>query len=420
MEASAARPWRGAIVSSDARKPRVAVVSPFLDKSHGTERTVIEWITRLTSEFELHIYSQHVEDVDLSNIKWHRIPNLRGPHLFNYLWWFAANHLWRTWHRRSRGLHYDVVFTPGVNCFDADVISVHIVFGEFLRRVRSQLQFSSNPVLFWPRLLHRRLYYRLIVFLERHLYSDPKTPLVVYARKTIGDLERLYRRRESCLLVYLGLDHAIYNPGRRAELRQTSRTTLRIPEARLQLLMVGNDWHKKGIRVLLESLLLMQYNPVDLMLVGGEDPAPFRAMVAKKRLEGRIRFLPPRRDIEFYYAAADIYVGPSLEDTFALPPQEAMACGIPVIVSRENGACEIITHGVDGFVLDDPTDADSLASMISKLHGDPELRARIGENAAQTARQFTWEQNAREIGGLFRQIIRRKSRADQQTLAQES
>lgn len=45
-------------------KPRVAVVSPFLDKGHGTERIVLEWISRLVEDFEIHVYSQRVKDVD--------------------------------------------------------------------------------------------------------------------------------------------------------------------------------------------------------------------------------------------------------------------------------------------------------------------------------------------------------------------
>ncbi|MGH9563335.1 MAG: glycosyltransferase family 4 protein, partial [Terracidiphilus sp.] len=365
-------------MNSVGHKPHIAVVSPFLDMGHGTERIVIEWISRLCSDFDFHVYSQDVHHLDLSKITWHRIPKLRGPHLFNYLWWFAANHLWRAWHHRVRGLAYDVVFTPGVNCFDADVISVHIVFGEFARRVRSQLEFSRNPVWFWPRLLHRRLYYRLIGFLERRAYTSPDTTLVVIAKKTLADLDRHYHRRDSCVLVYLGLDHATYNPSRRASLRAVSRATLNLPEARLQLLMIGNDWHKKGIRVLLETLSLLADLPIDLMIVGRDKVAPFRAMVAEKNLSERVRFLPPRTDVEFYYAAADVYVGPSLEDTFALPPVEAMACGIPAIVSRENGAYEIIADGVDGLVLQDPTDAASLASMVRTLYNDRVLRDRIG------------------------------------------
>ena len=76
-------------------RPRIAVVSPFIDKRHGTERRVAECVQRLAGEYEIHVYSNRVEDVDLDKITWHRIPALPGPHLFGYLWWFLANHLWR-------------------------------------------------------------------------------------------------------------------------------------------------------------------------------------------------------------------------------------------------------------------------------------------------------------------------------------
>jgi len=56
----------GVAVTNRPQKPRVAVISPFLDKRHGTERRVVEWISRLTDNFEIHVYSQHVEDLDLS------------------------------------------------------------------------------------------------------------------------------------------------------------------------------------------------------------------------------------------------------------------------------------------------------------------------------------------------------------------
>ena len=407
-------------MSAPTHKPRVAVVSPFLDKSHGTERIAIEWITRLSAEFEFHIYSQQVEDLDLSTVVWHRIPKLRGPHLFNYLWWFIASRLWRTWDGRARGINFDVIFSPGVNCLDADVISVHIVFGEFFRRVRSELRFRGNPPRFWPRLLHRWLYYRLIIFLESRVYADSDNVLILIAKKTAADLDRLYHRRDGLVILYLGFDHATYHPARRAALREASRTTLAIPDGRFQLLMVGNDWHKKGVRVLLESLSLLRDLPIDLMLVGSEDPAPFRAMAAAKGLSDRVQFLPPRKDVEFYYAAADVYVGPSLEDTFALPPVEAMSCGMSVIVSRENGAYEIMTDGTDGLILDDPTDAATLASMIRKLYDDRDLRERIGAKAVETAQQFSWEQNARDLAAIFEEIIRRKSGLQAQTLTQES
>ena len=402
------------------QKPRLAIVSPFLDKGYGTERIIIAWIAQLVDKFEIHVYSQEVKDVDLATVTWHRIPKLPGPHIFNYLWWFAANHLWRTWDLHVRGLKHDCVLSPGVNCLDADVVSVHIVFGEFLRRVQQELKLSRNPIRFWPRLVHRRLYYRLIIFLERRVYRNPDTVLILIAQKTAADLARLYDRRDHCVVMYLGLDHHSYNSARRESLRGGARTQIGLADDRFALLMVGNDWHKKGISVLFEALNRLRELPVDLLIVGRENPQPFRAMAAEQGLESRVHFLSPRNDVEFYYAAADAYAGPSLEDTFALPPVEAMACGLPTIVSSENGASEIMTNDVDGMILRDPRDAAGLADMVRRLYEDGPFRTSLGKKAAETARQFTWESNGRELSGIFSEIIARRTRSAGQTLTQES
>jgi len=402
------------------QKIRLALVSPFLDKGYGTERTIIEWFARLADECEIHVYSQDVKDLDLSKVTLHRIPKLPGPHLFNFMWWFLANHLWRAWDRRFHGLQPDIVFSPGINCLDADVISVHIVFAEFTRRVQRELELRRNPLHFWPRLLHRKIYYALIMWLERRIYRNPRNVLVLYAEKTRKDLERCYGRAGQCHVMYLGLDHAAYNPAAHAALRDDARKQLGLSSRDLAVLMIGNDWHKKGIRVLLAAVAGLRDLPIRLLIVGREDPASFRGMVREKHVEDRVCFLPPRKDVEFYYAAADIYVGPSLEDTFALPPAEAMSCGLPIIVSRENGAFEIVTNGVDGLVLDDPRDADGLIAMIRRLCDDKQFRDSMGSAAAQTAARYTWEQNARELRVIFEEIASRKSGYSAQTLRQES
>lgn len=401
-------------------KPRLAIVSPFLDKSYGTERIVIEWIAQIAGDFEIHVYSQSVKDVDPATITWHRVPKLPGPHLFNFIWWFAANSIWRNWDRRFRGLTYDLLYTPGVNCFDADLISVHIVFGEFLRQAEGELVFKRNPIWFWPRLLHRRIYYQLIIWLERIVYTNPPTVLVLSAKKTAADLERFYGRRERCVLMYPGLDHTTYQTSRRVALRTSAREQLGLCDDRFVLLLVGNDLYKKGIHALLDALVELRDLPIDLLVVGRENPAPFRAMAAERGLGSAVRFCPPRVDVEFYYAAADVYTGPSLEDTFALPPAEAMACGVPAIVSRDMGVCEIITNAIDGLILEGAKDSAGLAAMIRRLYEDPEFRNRLGQNAAETMRQYTWERNGRELTAILREIQTRKTGYSTQTLTQES
>jgi hypothetical protein len=127
-------------------RPRIAVISPFLDKQHGAERCVAEQVERLARDYDVHVYSNRVDDVDPSRMVWHRVPALPGPHLFAYCWWFTANHLRRWWDRRFRGLRFDLTYTPGINCLDADVISVHIVFSELYRQVRDGLSLRLNPV----------------------------------------------------------------------------------------------------------------------------------------------------------------------------------------------------------------------------------------------------------------------------------
>jgi glycosyltransferase involved in cell wall biosynthesis len=403
-----------------ARKPRLAVVTPFLDKSYGTERTVIEWLDHMPDSFEIHVYSQRVEGLDPARFVWHRIPTIRGPGLTGFLWWFAANHISRLWDRHVRGLRYDVVYSPGINCFDSDVISVHIVFAEFLRQARTELKLRRNTLSSWPRLLHRLVYYRLIVALENRIYRNRETMLVLYAKKTAKDLERFYGRSDPLPILYLGIDHEVFNPVRRASLRDAARQQLGLASDRFGLLVIGNDLRKKGISVLVEAMARLHELPVDLVVVGREDPAPFRNMVHDKGLDGRVYFLPARKDVEFYYAAADAYTGPSLEDTFALPPAEAMACGLPVIVSTENGTSEIITHETDGMILDDASDSGALAAMILRLFEDTEFRARIGANASKTAQKYTWERNGRDFAGILEKVLQTKTSSSRRPLTQLS
>ncbi|HEV2299742.1 MAG TPA: glycosyltransferase family 4 protein [Candidatus Acidoferrales bacterium] len=401
-------------------KFRLAVVSPFVDKRHGTERRVAEWLARLAETFEIHLYSQRVEDLDLSRIVWHRIPKFPAPHLFNYLWWFTANHIWRGWDRRFRGLHPDLVFSPGINCLDADVMSVHVVFAGYRRQNAASLRFRTQPLRNWPLILHRRLYYSLIALLERHLYRDPKKSLILISRRTGEALQIFYGRAEKLPVVYLGLDQEVFNPETRLRLRDEARRALHLSPGQFALLIIGNDWRNKGLLVILEVLNRLRELPLQLLVVGQDDPSPYSKLIEENGCKEHVLFLPPRKDVEFYYAAADAYVGPSLEDTFALPPAEAMACGVPIITSIKNGTSEIIDNGSDGLLISDPSDAKELAALVRKLYEDPFLRERIGAKASEKMKQFTWDRNGREMTQILLQVMEKKNSLAPRALRQEA
>jgi glycosyltransferase involved in cell wall biosynthesis len=386
-------------------RPRIAVVTPFLDKRHGTERCVVELIRRLDTEFDFWIYSARVEDVDPGRVVWRRIPELPGPQLAKYIFWFLANRLRRWWDERFSARRPDLVYSPGVNCLDAQVVTVHVVFAEYLRLVAGELRLRRHPLRAWPRLLHRRIYYRLIAALERRVYSNSRTLLGANSRKTVEDVFRHYGKRDGVTVVYHGLELDRFHPDVCARLRAGVRAELGMAEGEIALLLVGNDWRNKGLPCLLAAAAALGDERIRVLVVGTDDPAVCAAELDRFGLRARVQFLPPRRDVEAWYAAADIYVGPSLEDAFALPPAEAMACGLPVVVSSRAGVSEVVTEGLDGFVLRDPADVKELTVILRRLVSDAELRRRIGEQAAQAAQQYTWERNAAIMRSLFRQAL---------------
>jgi len=373
-----------------------------------------EMLERLAGEYEIHLYSTRVEDVDLSRIRWHRVLALPGPHLLSYLWWLAANSIVRAWNRMYHGLTPDLIFSPGINCLHADVISVHIVFAEFHRQVEKKLRLLSNPVASWPLLIHRRIYYCLAEALERRVYTDPDVSLVAVSQKVAVDLNRFYARQDNAHVIYHGCDVERFHARRRYDLRERARIELELRQDEFCILLIGNDWKKKGLNCLLEAVARLANRKFRILVVGKDDPSPYRGFLDLNYLADRVQFLPLRRDVEFYYAAADLYAGPSLEDAFALPPLEAMACELPVIVSRHAGVSELIHHGTDGVVLEDPEDAGTLAEWIRRLAEDADLLGTVAANAARTAAEYTWERNARHMWEVIERarITRLKTMSD--------
>jgi spore coat protein SA len=85
-----------------------------------------------------------------------------------------------------------------------------------------------------------------------------------------------------------------------------------------------------------------------------------------------------------------------------------MACGVPAITTRAMGISEIIHHGEDGLILEDPTDAKTLCEWLAHLATDAEWRNQLGKAAAQTAAQHTWAQNSAGLQQLIEQFVKSK------------
>jgi len=385
---------------------QIVVVSPFLDRRHGTELCIIEQIERLSSKYGwgIHLFSQHVENINgllteapkssaTGFVCWHKVSDVPGPHILKFLWWFLAN---RSARKRALKRFEEcplLVYSPGINCLDADAITVHIVFHEFYARVRGELDLLKIPVSKWPVTLHRKIYYQLIMALERRVYRDPKVHLAAVSKLVSAQLEKHFGRTDS-VVIPNAVDTVIFRSEARLARRSVSRQSLRLGDSDFVVLLIGNDWKKKGLDQLLRALAIIEI-PIQLLVVGKDDPGLYRPALRQLRLEERVRFLTPSPDVLSFYAAADAYVAPSLEDAFGLPILEAMACGLPVIASIQAGASENVLDGVTGYLLRDPMNHVELAYLIRRLADDSSAAQKLGASAAQYVQSsVSWDHNA--------------------------
>jgi glycosyltransferase involved in cell wall biosynthesis len=110
--------------------------------------------------------------------------------------------------------------------------------------------------------------------------------------------------------------------------------------------------------------------------------------------------------VERYYAAADAFVLPTPYDSFGLVVTEAMACGLPVIVSREAGAAELIRHHENGLLLQDYASVDELTSHMRFLLSDPERASEIGAAARRSVEGMSWDAVAQQTMAVYQEAAR--------------
>jgi glycosyltransferase involved in cell wall biosynthesis len=120
-------------------------------------------------------------------------------------------------------------------------------------------------------------------------------------------------------------------------------------------------------------------------------------------LAQRVFFLGSLQDVSPAYMAADVLVHPTLEDTFAMVVLEAMAHGLPVVVSgpRYCGISGLLANGVNAIVLDDPRDAAHLQQVLAQMLDDPVLQAKLRQGALDFSRHYQWRAIALQQEALY-------------------
>ena len=156
----------------------------------------------------------------------------------------------------------------------------------------------------------------------------------------------------------------------------------------LRFLFVGLVNARKGVPALIAAWRALAGRGAELWLVGpisGETRALIPALPGL-RIVGRL----PHQELPGIFAECDVFVFPSFFEGFALVLLEALASGLPIVSTTATAAPDLITEGVEGFILE-PGDESGLAGRMERFIEDPSLAARMGAAGREKAEEFSWE-----------------------------
>jgi D-inositol-3-phosphate glycosyltransferase len=213
-------------------------------------------------------------------------------------------------------------------------------------------------------------------------------------------------------IVPLGVDHAFFAPGNRAQ----ARRALGLPTDGPLLLFVGRIQPLKGADVAVQVLAeLDRVSPAmgaTLVVVGGPSgphgQASYDALVRlvnELGLAGRVRLVQPQPHeiISIYYRAADVCLVPSRSESFGLVALEAAACGTPVVAHAVGGLTTLVEDGLTGFLVE-RRDPQSFATAVLEVLEDPALATRMAECAAARALGYSWREAAERLTALHDEL----------------
>ncbi|CAM8657775.1 GT4_WbuB-like domain containing protein [Comamonadaceae bacterium] len=377
---------------------RIAVLSRnFSVTGGGAERYSISVVEQLAQEHDVHVFAQTISH-DFPGVTYHQVPMpVERPRWINQLY-FA----WKTWRATRRG--FDIVHSHE-NTWHGNVQTVHVLpvkhtlfngkrgFGLALRWLK---------VVTSPRLL-------AYLWLEERRFAFAYKKKVVCASTTLKEVvERAFPDSRGMLEVITPGVDAVPGPAT-AAVKAEARRALELPDDVPVLLFVGNDFGKKGLKTLLNALATLD-RTVQLLVIGrSERIGEYEQQATALGLRSRVHFRGSMSEMSVAYGAADMLVHPTLEDSYGMVVLEAMAHGLPVVVSDApfSGIAKDLTLGANALLLSKPTDAIDLASKIEMLLGDRAAASALGTGAVKFAQENSWAQAGQRYGSLFSDVARK-------------
>ncbi len=325
-----------------------------------------------------------------SNCRFVKIGNEQLPtELLRNLVYAQGSAKWLRAHRHE----FDIVKANGFVTWEpCDIVAAHFVHAAW--GTSRSYPFRNLR----PYSLYQRLYTLLNIRWEKEAFTRAKRVIAV-ARPLVHELVDIGVQRDNIDVIWNGVDTRQFHPG--ASHRQSFGFS---SEPKLALFVGDIKTPRKNLDTLLRA---MRHVPdVSLVVAGAVERSPYPALAQQLGVDQRVHFLGQVKAIDLLMRSVDMFVLPSRYEAHPLVLLEAMASGLPSIVSGTFGAGEFISGG--GFILDDPDDDEALAVHMRTLAADPVLRSSMGAAGRRRALEMQWSTMADQYLRIFEDLIGRK------------
>ena len=267
------------------------------------------------------------------------------------------------------------------------VSSVHTRFDTYLQYYH--LQFLEPVV----RAITRRYYRRC-------------DAIVVPAESTAAIL-RAQRMNKDISIWARGVDRGQFHPGRRS---MEWRRSHGIGDEEMVICFLGRLVLEKGLDVFADVIEAARAKDVPLKVVAiGDGPARdyFQERLPDAVFTGQLT----GEELATALASTDVFLNPSITETFGNVTLEAMACGLPVVAAVASGATSLVQDQVTGK-LSEPGDVDSFADSLAEYQANPALRARHGAAGLEFAKRMDWDEINAAVMHVYERVIERRRRVN--------
>jgi len=369
---------------------RVAVVIPKYGLVGGAESFVYNLTEGLARRdgFEMHVLANQWRR-GKAPITFHKIPIIPFPR------WIQPVSFAFFAQKTIQENIYDVVHSHD-RIFEMDLFTFHgVPHKTWIKKTKRQRLSFFDKAMVW---------------VEKKAFSNPKKTVILPVSNLVKEeLLKHYDIPESRIsVIHPGVSMDRFSTLNRGACRQEIRELYGLSSNDVVVLFVSMNFELKRLDLVMKGIAHVVEKgdrnlSLKLLIVGKGDSKQFLALARDLGISERVFFAGVTDEVEKYYLASDIFAMPSKFDTFGLAVLEAMAAGLPVIISGRTGARDVVEAGANGFVLSDNPSSMDVAEALSLLMVR-EKRIEMGEKGRQIAFKYDWEKIASKVAEIYRKI----------------